>query len=128
MVGHDVLGIYFTFVGPYMARRDIFSRIRHTFKRIWNKFSSVWIKVFFAHQNVIWATVRFSQLNLVCLQSTYGSEVYQTCTDTVLSGYQFTPWSSGTSEIHILCPEKFTFGQCRITTRDLTIFSRTRYH
>ena len=26
--------------------------------------------------------------------------------------YQFIPWSSGDSEIHFLCPEKFTLGQC----------------
>ena len=24
------------------------------------------------------------------------------------------PWSSGALEIHFLCPEKFTLGQCRI--------------
>ena len=51
-----------------------------------------------------------------------------TDTDTVLSGYQFIPWSSEASEIHFLWPEKFTLGQCRIRTTDLSICSRTRYH
>ena len=42
------------------------------------------------------------------------------CTDTCLglSGYQFTPWLSGASEIHFLCPEIFSLRQCWIWTRD----------
>ena len=30
----------------------------------------------------------------------YGAQEYQACTDTTLSGYQFTLWSSGASEIY----------------------------
>ena len=41
-----------------------------------------------------------------CVQPTYGAQTYQTCIDTALPGYQFTPWSSGASEIHFLRPEK----------------------
>ena len=44
----------------------------------------------------------------------YGTQEYLTCTDTALTWYQFTPWSSGASEIYFLCPEEFTLGQCRI--------------
>ena len=51
-----------------------------------------------------------------------------TCTDTALSGYQFIPWSSGASDIHLLCPEKFTLGQCRFRTTELSICRRTGYH
>ena len=58
----------------------------------------------------------------VCLQE------YQNCTDTTFSGYLITPWSSAASEIHFLCPEKFTLGQCMIRTMGLQIFSQTRYH
>ena len=43
-----------------------------------------------------------------------------------LSGYQFSPWSSGASEIHLLWPE--TLGQCMVRTTDLSICRRTRYH
>ena len=43
-----------------------------------------------------------------CVQPTYGAQEYQTDKDTALSGYQFTPWSSGASEINFLGPEKFT--------------------
>ena len=50
------------------------------------------------------------------------------CTDTALSGYHFTPWSSWASEIHFLCPEKFRLGQCRIRTTDFSICIRTCYH
>ena len=63
-----------------------------------------------------------------CVQPTYGAQECQTCTDTALSGYQFTPWSSGASEIHFLCPEKFTLGQCRIRTTELSLCRRMRYH
>ena len=42
--------------------------------------------------------------------------------------YQITHWSSGASEIHFLCPEKSMLSQCRIQTRDLSIFSQTHYH
>ena len=45
-----------------------------------------------------------------------------------LPGYQFKPWSSGASEIHILCPEKFTLDQCRIRITDPSIIRRTWYH
>ena len=62
------------------------------------------------------------------MQPTYGAQEYQTCTDTARSGYQFTTWSSGASKINFLCPEKFTLGQCRIRTKDISICSRTRYH
>ena len=58
---------------------------------------------------------------------TYSAQKYQTCTEIALLGYQFRPWSSGDSEIHFLCPEKFTLGHCRIQTMDLSICSRTRY-
>ena len=63
-----------------------------------------------------------------CVQPTCGAQEYQTCTDTTLSGYHFTPWLSGASEIHFLCQEKFILGQCRIRTRELLVFSRLRYH
>ena len=53
-----------------------------------------------------------------CVQPTYGAQEYQNDTDTALSGYQSTPWSSGALEIHFLCPERFTLGQCMIRTRD----------
>ena len=59
-----------------------------------------------------------------CVQTTYGAQEHQSCTYTTLSGYQFTPRPSGTSEIH---PEKFMLGQCRIQPH-LSICSRTRYH
>ena len=42
--------------------------------------------------------------------------------------YHFTSWSSGASNIHFLCHEKFTLGQCMIRITDLSIYSRTRYH
>ena len=71
-----------------------------------------------------WETISLS----VCLQPAYGAEEYQTCIDTALLRYQFTPWSSGASEIHFLCPEKFTLGQCKILSADLSICSRTHYH
>ena len=48
-----------------------------------------------------------------CVQPTYGTQEYLTSTDTALSGYQITHWLSGALEIHFLCPEKFTLGQCR---------------
>ena len=48
-------------------------------------------------------------LSRFCVKPTYGTQEYKTCTDTALSRYQFTPWSSGASEIHFLCQEKFTF-------------------
>ena len=48
--------------------------------------------------------------------------------DTVLSGCQFTAWLSGASEIHFLCPEKFTLGQCRLGTWDLSFSSQMSYH
>ena len=41
-----------------------------------------------------------------------------------LPGYKFRPWQSGVLEIHFLCPEKFTLGQCRIRTTNLLICSR----
>ena len=63
-----------------------------------------------------------------CVQSTYVAQEYLTCTYTAISGYQITPWSSGSWDIHFLCPEKFMLGQCRIRTTDLSIFSRTCYH
>ena len=63
-----------------------------------------------------------------CVLPTYGAQVYQTCTDTALSGYQFTSWLNEASEIHFLYPEKFTLGQCRILTTHLSICSRTCYH
>ena len=63
----------------------------------------------------------------VCSQHK-GVQKYQTYTDIALSGYQFTFWSSGASEILLLYPEKFTLGQCRIRTRDLSIMSQTYYH
>ena len=46
-----------------------------------------------------------------CKQLTHGAQEGHTCTDTTLSGNQFTPWSSGVSEIHFLCPEQFTLNQ-----------------
>ena len=46
------------------------------------------------------------------------------CADTSLSRYQFTPWSSGASEIHFLRQEKMMFDQCRIRTTDLSICSQ----
>ena len=51
------------------------------------------------------------------VQPTYCAQEYQTCTYTVILGYQFTL----ASEIHFSCPEKFTLGQCRIRTTDLSI-------
>ena len=42
--------------------------------------------------------------------------------------YQFTPLSSGASEIYFSCTEKFTLGQCRIRTMDLSIYNLTRYY
>ena len=60
---------------------------------------------------------------LVFVQPIHSVPEYQTCTDTAFSGYKFTPWSSGASEIHFLCPKKFMLGQCRIQTRDLLICS-----
>ena len=62
------------------------------------------------------------------VQPTFGAHEYHTCTDTTFTGYQFKPWSSGASEIHLLCPERFTLGQCRIPTTDLSICSRMRSH
>ena len=63
----------------------------------------------------------------VCSQNTgYGTQEYQTCTDTTLSVYQFTPCMSGVSEIHFLCQEKFMLGQCRIQTSNLLICSQLR--
>ena len=42
-----------------------------------------------------------------------------------------TPPSQGTNShldrVELRSPEKFTLGQCRIRTRDLSIFNRTRY-
>ena len=35
----------------------------------------------------------------------------------ILSGYQFTSWSSGTLEIHFLCSEKFTLASVGFETR-----------
>ena len=64
----------------------------------------------------------------VCVQQIYGAQEYQTCTETALSGYQFTTWSSGTSEIYVLCSQKFRLDQCMIRTTDLSICRRTRYH
>ena len=66
-------------------------------------------------------------LSVFCVQPTHGAQEYLTCTDGVVLGYQFTPWSSLASGIHFLCPEKFTLGQCRIRTTDLSICSRTCY-
>ena len=63
--------------------------------------------------------------SLVCSQHTVPRNIKLAQT---LSGYQFTPWSSGTSKIYFLCPEKFTLGQCRNRTTDLSICSQTRYH
>ena len=64
-----------------------------------------------------WGKLIHSRL---CVQPTYDALLYQTCTDTALSGYQFTPWSSGASGIHFLYPEKFTLGQCRIWNTDIS--------
>ena len=69
----------------------------------------------------------FGSSSQFCMQPTYGAQKYQTCTDIDLSGFQIIPWSSRASNIHFFCPEKFTSGQCRIRTTDLSIFSRTRY-
>ena len=41
---------------------------------------------------------------------------------------QASPGSSRALKIHFLCPEKFTLGQCRVRTRDLSICSRTHNH
>ena len=65
-----------------------------------------------------WATLGNQCLCLPGVQATYGTQEYLTCTDTALSGHQVTPWSSGASEIHFLCPEIFTLGQCRIQQRN----------
>ena len=70
----------------------------------------------------LWGQLYYSRF---CVQTTYGAHEFQTCTDTALSGYQFTPRSSGDS---FLVPEKFTLGQCRIRTMDILISSRTRNH
>ena len=49
------------------------------------------------------------------------------CTETTLSGYQFTPWLS-LGDLNFLWPEKFILGQSRNLTRDLLICSWMRYH
>ena len=69
--------------------------------------------------NIIWRLSSFTGGGRLCVQPTNGAQEYQTCIDTALSAYQITHWSSGDLEIHFLCPEKFTLGQCRIRTKDL---------
>ena len=64
---------------------------------------------------------------LVWVRPKYSVQVYKTCTDTALSGYQFTLWSSGAWKIH-LCTEKLILRQGRRRTRDLSNCNRTRYH
>ena len=49
----------------------------------------------------------------ICVQQPDWAQEYQTCTDTAISGYQFTPCLSEASEINFLSPEKFTLSQCR---------------
>ena len=61
-------------------------------------------------------------------QPTYDAQKYQTCTDTTLSWYQFTPWSSRASEIHFLCPKNFTSGQCRIRTTSRSAVERALFN
>ena len=63
-----------------------------------------------------------------CVQPTHGAQEYHSCKYTAHSGYQFTPWLSGASEIHFCAQEIFMLGQCRIWTRDLSICIRTGYH
>ena len=41
-----------------------------------------------------------------CVQPTYGAQEYQICTDTAISGYQFTPWLSDASRGFISCAKR----------------------
>ena len=105
---------------------------------IWYKLrhGGVWWSLYVNVLNIWWDIIMILQMIfkcsglpgetisfLVCVQPTYGTQEYQTCTQSVLSGNQFPHGSSWASDIHFLCPEKFTLGQVRIQTMILSICS-----
>ena len=59
----------------------------------------------------------------VCSQHTAPRNIKLAQCHIALSRYQFTPWSSGASEIHFLCFEIFTLGRCRNRTTNLNLQS-----
>ena len=94
----------------------VFGRAAFSYSAVQTPFDIVLPLVIGLHKETNVRVSLGKQLNSrFCVQPTYGAQEYLTWTDTALSGYQITPWSSGASEIHSLCPEKFKLGTYVLT-------------